>query len=156
MNSLLMALLMAVSPAVVAYSGTFVEDFNDENLDGWHLLMAPAPPFFPIVDLLKFNDGYLVIDPIFRGQRHFVSLELRTGNAEKWDSYTLTCRIRFELEKDPELPISFNLAVRSSEGPRFKEAMKLLLRTTCKQCGFSWPPNKKYMSSLSTQIKASR
>ena len=155
MNSLLMALLMAVSPAVVAYSGTFVEDFNDENLDGWHLLMAPAPPFFPIVDLLKFNDGYLVIDPIFRGQRHFVSLELRTGNAEKWDSYTLTCRIRFELEKDPELPISFNLAVRSSEGPEVQrgnetftqdnlQAMWILLAPQQEIHVISFHPNKAF------------
>ena len=117
MKWLSIALLLAISPVMAAYSGTFVEDFNDENLDGWHLLMAPAPPFCPIVDLLKFKDGYLVIDPMFRGQRHSVSLELRTGNAEKWDSYTLTCRIRFELEKDPELPVGFNLAVRSSKGP---------------------------------------
>ena len=117
MKWLSIALLLAISPVMAAYSGTFVEDFNDGNLDGWHLSMAPAPPFFPIVDLLKFKDGYLVIDPVFRGQRHFVSLELRTGNAENWDSYTLTCRIRFELEKDPELPINFKIAVRSSEGP---------------------------------------
>lgn len=117
MKPLLMALLMAVSPAVVAYSGTFVEDFNDENLDGWHLLMAPAPPFFPIVDLLKFENGYLVIDPVFRGQRHSVSMELRTGNVEEWDSYTLTCRIRFEFKEDLELGASFHLDVRYSEGP---------------------------------------
>ena len=118
MKPLLMALLMAVSPAVVAYSGTFVEDFNDENLDGWHLLMFPAPPFFPIVDLLKFENGYLVIDPVFRGQRHSVSMELRTGNVEEWASYTFTCRIRFEFKEDLELGANFHLSVRYSEGPR--------------------------------------
>ena len=153
MRRLLMAALLAVSFTIVAYSGTFVEDFNDANLDGWHLLMAPAPPFFPIVDLLKFKDGYLVIDPVFRGQRHFVSLELRTGNAENWDSYTLTCRIRFELEKDPELPISFNLAVRSSEGPEVQrgnefftqdnfQAVWILLAPKPEIRVFSYHPNK--------------
>ena len=118
MRRLLIAALLAVSPVIAAYSGTFVEDFNDENLDGWHLLMGPAPPFFPIVDLLKFENGYLVIDPVIRGQGHFVSMELRTGNVEEWDSYTLTCRIRFEFKEDLELGAGFHLDVRYSKGPK--------------------------------------
>ncbi len=117
MKWLSIALLLSISPVMAAYSGTFVEDFNDENLDGWHIHIAPGPPFPPVADLLKFKDGYLVIDPFFRGQRHFVSLELRTGNAEKWDSYTLTCQIRFEFREDLELGASFHLDVRYSEGP---------------------------------------
>ena len=155
MKPLLMALLMAVSPAVVAYSGTFVEDFNNENLDGWHLLMIPAPPFFPIVDLLKFENGYLVIDPVFRGQRHLVSLELRTGNAEKWDSYTFTCRIRFEFKEDLELGASFHLYVRYSVGPEVQRgnetftqdnAQAMWIRLAPKQeiRVFSYHPNKAF------------
>ena len=35
MKWFLLALLMAVSPVVTVYSGTFLEDFNDGNLDGW-------------------------------------------------------------------------------------------------------------------------
>ena len=153
MKWLSIAVLMSISPVMAAYSGTFVEDFNDENLDGWHLLMAPAPPFFPIVDLLKFKDGYLVIDPVFRGQRHSVYLELRTGNAEKWDSYTLTCQIRFEFKEDLELGASFHLDVRYSEGPKVQrgnetfpqdnlQVMRILLAPKPEIRVSSYHPNK--------------
>ncbi len=155
MRRLLIAVLLAVSPVIAAYSGTFVEDFNDENLDGWHLLMAPAPPFFPIVDLLKFENGYLVIDPVFRGQRHSVSMELRTGNVEEWDSYTLTCRIRFEFKEDLELGASFHLYVRYSVGPKVRrgnetftqdntQAMWIHLAPKQEIRVFSYHPNKAF------------
>ena len=155
MKRLSIAFLLAVSPVVAAYSGTFVEDFNDENLDGWHLLMIPAPPFFPIVDLLKFKDGYLVIDPMFRGQRHSVSMELRTGNVEEWDSYTFTCRIRFEFKEDLELGASFHLYVRYSVGPEVRrgnetftqdntQAMWIHLAPKQEIRVFSYHPNKAF------------
>ena len=95
MKRLLIAALLAVWFTTLAYSGTFVDDFNDGNLDGWHIRTAPLLRS-PDTTLLKFEDGHLVIDPVFRGRKHSVYLELRTGNAEKWDSYTLTFRIRFE------------------------------------------------------------
>lgn len=37
MRWLPIALLMAVSPVVAAYSGTFLDDFSDGNLDGWEI-----------------------------------------------------------------------------------------------------------------------
>ena len=39
------ASLLTISSAIVAYSGTFVEDFSDGNLDEWHILTMPGPPF---------------------------------------------------------------------------------------------------------------
>ena len=116
MRRLLIAVLLAVSPVIAAYSGTFLDDFSDGNLDGWHIHVSPGPPFPPVANLLKFEDGYLVIDTMFRGQNHLVLLELRAGDPEKWDSYTLTCQIRFEFKEDLELGASFHLNVRYSEG----------------------------------------
>ena len=117
MKRLLIAALLAVSPVMAAYTGTFVDDFNDGNLDGWHIQTAPGPPF-PVADLVKIEDGYLVLDPMFGGQRHSVSLELRTGNAEEWDSYTLTFRVRFT--GVPEPPANFTLDVRQSNEGKFR------------------------------------
>ena len=117
MKWLLIVFLMAVSPVVVAYSGTFVEDFSDGNLDGWDILTMPGP-HFPVADLVKIEDGYLVLDPMFGGQRHSVHLELRTGNAEEWDSYTLTYRIRFK--GTPKPPAIFGFDVRRSGGGKFR------------------------------------
>ena len=117
MRLLLIAALLAISPVMASYSGTFVDDFSDGNLDEWHILIRPGPPF-PIADLVKIEDGYLVLDPMFGGQRHSVSLELRTGNAEEWDSYTLTYRIRFK--RAPEPPATLYLEVRRSEGGKFR------------------------------------
>jgi len=114
---LLLIVLLAVSSATVAYSGTFVEDFNDGNLDAWHIDIAPGPPFPPVANLLKFEDGYLVIDPVLGRQRYLVVSELRAGNPEKWDSYRLTCRIRFEFKENPEPPLTFQLEVRWTKGP---------------------------------------
>lgn len=118
MRRLLIAALLAVSPVMAAYSGTFVEDFNDGNLDGWHIEIPSGPPFPSVADFLKLEDGYLVIDPVFRRQNYWVALELRAGDPEKWDSYTLTCHIRFEFKEDPEPPLDFYLEVRRSEGPK--------------------------------------
>ncbi len=117
MKWLSIALLMSILPVMAAYSGTFVDDFNDGNLDGWHILIMPGPPF-PVEDVLRFEEGYLVIDPVFGGQRHSVNLELRMGNTEEWDSYTLTYRLRFK--GVPEPPAIFGFDVRRSEGDKFR------------------------------------
>ena len=44
-----------------------------------------------------------------------VSLEFRTGNAEDWNSYTLTCQIRFAQEPQEEGGI-FSIGVRLGKG----------------------------------------
>ena len=59
MKWLPMTLFIALSPVVAAYSGTFLDDFNDENLDGWRIFMAPEP-FIP--NLVRLEDGYLGMD----------------------------------------------------------------------------------------------
>ena len=59
MKWLLVVMFIAVSPTIVAQSGTFLDDFNDGNLDGWHVLMAPEP-FIP--NLVRLENGYLVMD----------------------------------------------------------------------------------------------
>ena len=131
MKWLLMVLLIVVSPAITAYSGTFRDDFNDGNADGW--LISGLPPRFP--HLVKFEDGYLVMDTVI-GENElpedpfkFVSLELRTGDAENWDSYTLTCRIRFAEVRGGPGSGFFNIDVRSSMG-RFE----LVADKKCKFC----------------------
>lgn len=37
MKWLLLAILIAGLPAAAAYSGTFLDDFSDGNLDGWNV-----------------------------------------------------------------------------------------------------------------------
>ena len=125
MRRLLIAALLAVSFTTVADSGTFVEDFNDGNLDGWHVRTAPLLRS-PDTTLLKFEDGHLVIDPVFRGRKHSVYLELRTGNAEKWDFYTLTCRIR--LKGVPKPGTTFYIQVRRTEVVNFQQGDAILTR----------------------------
>ena len=46
MKWFLVALLMAASPAVTVYSGTFMDDFSDGNLDGWDVPILPRIPRF--------------------------------------------------------------------------------------------------------------
>ncbi len=119
MKWLLIVLVILVSPAFVAYSGTFREDFSDGNLDGWHFTGLPRP----VESLVKIKNGHLAIDtrigkhdnnlPLGLNFIKVVSMELRTDNSETWDSYTLTCRIRFA-----ELQMNgiFGIGVRRNEG----------------------------------------
>lgn len=120
MNRLLIALLIAVSPANTAFSGTFLDDFSDGNLDGWEIWQV-APP--PVGELARLEGGHLVLDTT-HGKKNdradikfkFVSLKLKTGDATGWDSYTLTCRIRFAEVRGGRGSGFFNICVRSSPG----------------------------------------
>ena len=97
MKWLLVALLIVMPPLSVAHSGTFLDDFHDRNLDGWHVWYAHGIPI-PIA----FKDNYLVIDTtVEEGElppglefTNLLELELRLDNSETWNSYTLTCRVR--------------------------------------------------------------
>ena len=117
MKWLPMTLFIALSSVVAAYSGTFLDDFSDGDLDGWHIFMAPEP-FIP--NLVRLEDGYLVMDTRVGKNDNpailkILFLELEKGNAKNWDSYTLTCRVRIaevSLGYNP----SFNISVRSREG----------------------------------------
>ena len=94
-----------------------MDDFHDRNLDGWHLWTHPPGIALPVA----FKDGYLVIDTriekneLPEGFFKLVSLELTTGNAEDWNSYTLTCRVRFAEVVEEESGI-FSVGVRRSVG----------------------------------------
>ena len=118
MKWLLIALLIAMSPLSAAHSGTFLDDFHDRNLDGWHVwywLGAPIP--------LAFQNNYLVIDttveegelPVGLEFTRQLGLELRLDNSEDWISYTLTCRVRFARAAEDALG-AFRVGVRRSMG----------------------------------------
>lgn len=110
------ALLLLVLPAITAHAGVFREDFSNGNLDQWQIETAPGPPWHPVSDFLSFENGYLDINTIRNGQKHSVILKLNTGNSERWDSYTLACRIRFKSHVNLEPPSIFSIQVRYSEG----------------------------------------
>ena len=111
----LMALFIAGLPAITAYSGTFMADFNDGNLDGWDVQFSLEFP-----NSVKIKSGYLVMDatagkqgpPALGGT---VAVELKTGDEQNWDSYTLTCQVRFSRELIREFP-QFNITVQRRKG----------------------------------------
>lgn len=133
MKWLLVVMFIAVSPTIVAQSGTFLDDFSDGNLDGWEIWGIPPPP---VPDLVRLEGGHLVLDTTLDRNEppgvnaKYVSLELRIGDAENWDSYTLTCRIRFAEVRGGHGSGFFNIDVRSSPG-RFElvaeQVMQILL-----------------------------
>lgn len=59
MRCLVVAVLVAVSPVFAAYSGTFLDDFSDGNLNGWDILGIPRPL---VQDLVRLEGGHLVLD----------------------------------------------------------------------------------------------
>jgi hypothetical protein len=62
MKGLLIALLIAVSPVVV-YAGTFSDDFNDGQLDGWQpRILIPGGPRPGVRIPVKIQNGYVVMD----------------------------------------------------------------------------------------------
>ena len=120
--------LMAVSPVMAAYSGTFRDDFSDGNLEGWHI-GAPPGAHFPYHGL-KIENGYLVMDSFFvdEPRLRLITLELRPGNGkkwEKWDSYTLTCRVRFTVIPQEGPPGTFYIDVRRSVGDKVQKGFQI-------------------------------
>ena len=117
------ALLFAVSPAIAAFAGTFLDNFNDGDLTGWHITHSVVPEDLrpnPVI----VEDGFAVLDTIEKpnelpkGDHKWVLMELRTGNEKNWDSYTLTFRVRFleaKGQRPPAHPLFdfFQIAVRS-------------------------------------------
>ncbi|MDE0185021.1 MAG: hypothetical protein OXP71_06135 [Candidatus Poribacteria bacterium] len=117
------ALLLLVLPVIAAHAGVFREDFSDGNLNRWEFQIIPNPhPQLRVKDFLNIEDGYLAVNAIHRGTPSLVSLELKTGNPEKWDSYTLACRIRFKSHANLEPPSTFVIEVRYSEGRKVEKA----------------------------------
>ena len=116
MKWLLIAVSIVFTLVDSVYSGTFVEDFSDRNLDEWRIAGHPKPVF---PDRVRVEDGYLVMDappPLLAGQFHgYTHMELRTGDWEYWDSYSLTCRIRFERNRG-EFGGDFHVEVRRGSG----------------------------------------
>ena len=117
MKWLPMTLLIALSSVVAAHSGRFLDDFNDGNLDGWHIFMAPEP-FIP--NLARIEDGYLAMDmKVGKNDNPAILkvlfLELEKVNATNWDSYTLTFRVRIAEVSRGYNP-GFHISVRSREG----------------------------------------
>ena len=129
MKRLLMALLIAVLP-VVAYAGTFSDDFDDGQLGGWHIDGFPRD----VPAKVEIQNGYVVMDarekpndnPILRGIK-IVTLELRAGNPQNWNAYTFTCRVRIaEVLDEPPAAFgnaAFGITVRKGSG-RFNVVAK--------------------------------
>lgn len=120
MKRLSIAILIAGLPAIAAHSGTFLDDFSDGNVDGW--IVSTFPLGFP--NFIRFEDGYLIMDTIagenelLEDPHRHVALQLSTGDAAEWDSYSLTCRIRFVNVQEVRPPESFAINVRKGKGRR--------------------------------------
>ena len=102
-------MLIALLPVCAANSGTFLDDFNGDNLDEWHIQLAPGPPF---PNLVWLEGGHLVIDTIT--ERGAAILTWRRGFEEDWDTYTVTCRVRFMDVPPGRQAESFRIAVRKA------------------------------------------
>ena len=112
MKQFIAILLAATLCITAAYAGTFSDNFNDGDLEGWHVWRMPEtkPP--------KVEQGAVVMDVIVEKNDKFqikmVYLELIASNAKSWRAYTLTCRVKFS-KALPPLP-GFIIAVRRSQG----------------------------------------
>jgi len=113
MKQFIAALLAATLCITTAYAGTFSDNFDDGNLEGWHVWRMPEtkPP--------KVEQGAVVMDTIIEKDNklqimNMVYLELIAGNAKRWRDYTLICRVKFS-KALPPLP-GFSIAVRRSLG----------------------------------------
>ncbi|MDE0300755.1 MAG: hypothetical protein OXN17_19120 [Candidatus Poribacteria bacterium] len=127
-------LLLAGSPLFTAYSGTFTDDFSDGDLDGWDVFIHPPLPREEAAHVVKLEDGDLVIDTIAKRVElppgfdfiEFVRMELRVGDMDAWNSYTLTCQVKFD-SAPREGPGMFVVGVRRSEGHFGVTAQQILL-----------------------------
>ena len=107
---LLLTILIAGLPAINAYSGTFVDDFSDGNLDGWNVQFSLEFP-----DSVKIENRYLVMDTTAGNGVREVAAEIEIDDVENWGAYTLTCRVRFPGELIREIP-QFGITVQRRKG----------------------------------------
>lgn len=116
MRWLLIVLLTAASSVSTVYSGTFLDDFSDGDLDGRDIFGFPRK--LARDDVVWIEDEHLVLDTRIKEKElpdiaiKVVSLELQTGDEENWDSYTLTLRVRFKFVQREGDRSSFNVSVR--------------------------------------------
>ncbi len=118
-------LLITLWYVIVAYAGTLLDDFNDRNLDGWHLYGNP-----PRITAEAKNGNVVIDTTIGRnenpvGNFKVLFMELRAGNPENWNSYTLTCRVKFV--KVPQIPSTFGISVRRRKGHFNEMAQQTIL-----------------------------
>lgn len=148
MKGFLTALLIAVSPVSVANAGTFSDNFNDGQLDGWHI-WKPLPGI-PI--MVEIQNGYVVMDTREKPGENprlqllkMAELELRAGNAKNWNAYTFTARVRIVEALEKQLP-SFIIQVRRGRG-RFDlvaEQTMLIQPVEQRVSVFTTPPDAKF------------
>jgi hypothetical protein len=157
MKRLLMALLIAVSPVGVANAGTFSDDFNDGQLDGWQpRILIPGGPRPGVRIPVKIQNGYVVMDArekpndnlILPGFK-IVILDLRAGNPQNWNAYTFTCRVRIaEVWEEPPAAFghaAFGITVRQGRGRFNVVAYQTMLIDPLDQDGqiFTFPSDAK-------------
>ena len=110
MKWLLLAIPIVGLPAITAHSGTFLDDFSDGNLDGWNVQFSLEFP-----DSVKIENKYLVMNTTAGKRARTVATEIKIENEQNWDSYTLTCRVRFSSELIWENP-NFSITVQGRKG----------------------------------------
>lgn len=110
MNWLRIALLIAIAPLSVAHSGTFLDDFSDGNLDGWDVQFS-----LEFTDSVRIENRYLVMDTTAGKRARTVAAEIEIDDEQNWESYTLTCRVRFSSELIWENP-QFSITVQGRKG----------------------------------------
>lgn len=77
MKWLPIAILIAGLPAAAAYSGTFLDDFSDGNLDGWNVQFSLEFP-----DSVRIENRYLVMDTTTGKQATTVAAEIEIENEQ--------------------------------------------------------------------------
>ena len=77
MKWLPIAILIAGLSAIAAYSGTFLDDFSDGNLDGWNVQFSLEFP-----DSVKIKSGYLVMDTTAGKRARTVAAEIEIDDEQ--------------------------------------------------------------------------
>jgi len=85
---LIIIALFVMLLATSAQAGTFRDDFEDGNLDGWMLTFG-NPPIEPLESIAKVQNGVLTVR-----RASAWAIHLTVGDADTWSNYTIECDMR--------------------------------------------------------------
>jgi len=106
--------LMVVS----AYAGTYVENFDDGNFDGWEIFDAGQP-----------GSQWTVEDGILTGRREITYMSDLLFGEEDWRNYSIECHARILEPLDEIYGMALDLRVTYPEGDesKTKDYMRYIL-----------------------------
>ena len=129
-----LSFLMIIMISLPVFAGTYVENFDDGNLDGWEIFDAGEP-----------GSQWTVVDGVLTCNRETIWMSDLLFGEEDWRNYSIECDARIVEPLDEitdnhcALVIGFDLRVTYPEDDESKPTDVTCLASGSDKSSFIWP-----------------